>query len=164
MSEKVLVPALGESITEATVSKWMKNKGDTVNADEGIVELETDKVNLEVPAPVSGVLTEVNSKDGDTVEVGAILGVISEEVKKIDTTNLTKKKEDENIVAPKSQSNVISLEIEKKEKQKINEPLILNEEKPLILTEEVREDKETEKNKILSPAVRKIITEKKNKY
>ena len=161
MSEKVLVPALGESITEATVSKWMKNKGDTVNADEGIVELETDKVNLEVPAPVSGVLTEVNSKDGDTVEVGAILGVISEEVKKIDTTNLTKKKEDENKVVPKSQSNVISLEIEKKEKQKINEPLILNEEKPLILTEEVREDKETEKNKILSPAVRKIITEKK---
>ena len=161
MSEKVLVPALGESITEATVSKWMKNKGDTVNADEGIVELETDKVNLEVPAPVSGVLTEVNSKDGDTVEVGAILGVISEEVKKIDTTNLTKKKEDENKVVPKSQSNVISLEIEKKEKQKINEPLILNEEKPLILTEEVKEDREAEKNKILSPAVRKIITEKK---
>ena len=72
MSEKVLVPALGESITEATVSKWMKHKGDTVNADEGIVELETDKVNLEVPAPISGVLTEVNSKDGDTVEVGTI--------------------------------------------------------------------------------------------
>ena len=161
MSEKVLVPALGESITEATVSKWMKNKGDTVNADEGIVELETDKVNLEVPAPVSGVLTEVNSKDGDTVEVGAILGVISEEVKKIDTPNLTKKKEDENKVASKSQNNVISLEIEKKEKQKINEPLILNEEKPLILTEEVKEDREAEKNKILSPAVRKIITEKK---
>ena len=72
MSEKVLVPTLGESITEATVSKWIKNKGDTVNADEGIVELETDKVNLEVPAPISGILTEVNSKDGDTVEVKGV--------------------------------------------------------------------------------------------
>ena len=56
MSEKILVPALGESITEATVSKWLKNEGDKVEADEPIVELETDKVNLEVPSPVSGVL------------------------------------------------------------------------------------------------------------
>ena len=92
MSEKVLVPALGESITEATVSKWMKNKGDTVNADEGIVELETDKVNLEVPAPVSGVLTEVNSKDGDTVEVGAILGIISEAAVAKEQPKVNKKK------------------------------------------------------------------------
>ena len=65
MSEKILVPDLGESITEATVSKWLKNKGDKVTADEAIVELETDKVNLEVPSPVSGLLTEVNWKDGD---------------------------------------------------------------------------------------------------
>ena len=55
MSEKILVPVLGESITEATISKWLKNEGDTVDADEPIVELETDKVNLEVPSPVSGV-------------------------------------------------------------------------------------------------------------
>ena len=61
MSEKILVPVLGESITEATVSKWLKNKGDKVIADEAIVELETDKVNLEVPAPVNGILSEVNS-------------------------------------------------------------------------------------------------------
>ena len=54
MSEKILVPVLGESITEATVSKWLKNEGDTVDADEPIVELETDKVNLEVPSPISG--------------------------------------------------------------------------------------------------------------
>ena len=64
MSEKIVVPALGESITEATVSKWLKNEGDNVEADEPIVELETDKVNLEVPSPVSGVLTTINSKDG----------------------------------------------------------------------------------------------------
>ena len=60
MSEKILVPVLGESITEATVSKWLKNKGETVDADEPIVELETDKVNLEVPSPVTGKLNEIN--------------------------------------------------------------------------------------------------------
>ena len=77
MNEKIIVPALGESITEATVSKWLKNKGDIVEADEAIVELETDKVNLEVPSPIDGILSEINSKDGDTVEVGALLGYIS---------------------------------------------------------------------------------------
>ena len=70
MSEKILVPVLGESITEATVSKWLKNKGDPVEVDEPIVELETDKVNLEVPSPVSGILTKINSKDGTVVEQG----------------------------------------------------------------------------------------------
>ena len=78
MSEKILVPALGESITEATVSKWLKKVGDPVEVDEAIVELETDKVNLEVPSPLSGILSEINSKDGDTVEVGAVLGSVSE--------------------------------------------------------------------------------------
>ena len=77
MTEKILVPVLGESITEATISKWLKSKGDNINADEPIVELETDKVNLEVPSPINGTLTEVNFKDGDTVEVGANLGEIS---------------------------------------------------------------------------------------
>ena len=78
MSEKIVVPALGESITEATVAKWLKNPGDKVEADEPIVELETDKVNLEVPSPVTGVLSEINSKDGSVVEVGALLGLVSE--------------------------------------------------------------------------------------
>ena len=93
MSEKILVPVLGESITEATVSKWLKNEGDTVEADEPIVELETDKVNLEVPSPVSGILTKINSNDGSVVKVGALLGSVSvngkvatdtEEIKKIE--------------------------------------------------------------------------------
>ena len=76
MSEKILVPVLGESITEATIAKWLKSEGDTVEADEPIVELETDKVNLEVPSPVTGVLTEIASKDGSVVEVGALLGSV----------------------------------------------------------------------------------------
>ena len=97
MSEKILVPVLGESITEATVSKWLKNKGETVDADEPIVELETDKVNLEVPSPVTGKLIEINSIDGSTVKVGEILGSVTEiksetkklnEIKKIQPSNL----------------------------------------------------------------------------
>ena len=68
MSEKILVPVLGESITEATVAKWLKNVGDTVEADEAVVELETDKVNLEVPSPISGTVGDIKFKDGDVVK------------------------------------------------------------------------------------------------
>tara|TARA_B110000881_G_scaffold21381_1_gene15526 strand:+ start:93 stop:392 length:300 start_codon:yes stop_codon:yes gene_type:complete len=78
MIEKVLVPVLGESITEATVAKWLKKEGDAVEADEAIIELETDKVNLEVPSPIGGILSKINAKDGETVEVGALLGTISQ--------------------------------------------------------------------------------------
>ena len=67
MSENIVVPALGESITEATVAKWLKNKGDEVSSDEPIVELETDKVNLEVPAPSNGILADIKSKDGKSI-------------------------------------------------------------------------------------------------
>ena len=77
MSEKILVPALGESITEATVVKWLKREGESVETDEPIIELETDKVNLEVPSPVDGILAEINAKDGQVVEVGAVLGLIT---------------------------------------------------------------------------------------
>ena len=94
MAEKILVPVLGESITEATVSKWLKNKGDYINADEAIVELETDKVNLEVPSPIDGTLSVINFKDGDTVEVGAVLGEILEgsaDQKQIDDKEKIKK-------------------------------------------------------------------------
>ena len=80
MSEKILVPVLGESITEATVSKWLKNVGDKVVVDEPLVELETDKVNLEVPSPVSGILSKINSQDGSTVEVGSQLGIVNEQM------------------------------------------------------------------------------------
>ena len=76
MSDKIVVPVLGESITEATVAKWLKNKGDSVEADEPVVELETDKVNLEVPSPSDGVLSEISAQNGSTVEVGAVLGSI----------------------------------------------------------------------------------------
>ena len=87
MSEKILVPVLGESITEATVAKWLKNAGDSVEADEPIVELETDKVNLEVPSPITGVLSEINEKNGSVVEVGALLGSVLESGSKTSSTD-----------------------------------------------------------------------------
>ena len=170
MSEKILVPVLGESITEATVSKWLKNKGETVDADEPIVELETDKVNLEVPSPVSGKLIEINSKDGSTVKVGEILGLVTEiqgeikksnEIKKIQPSNFQKNEE------PKEKDNIIKLDPIKEqaeldifdEKDDVKEV----KEEPLVLTQEIKnseiEENPTEESQTLSPAVRKMVNE-----
>ena len=161
MSEKIVVPVLGESITEATVAKWLKNQGDLVEADEPIVELETDKVNLEVPSPIKGVLTQINSKDGSTVEVGALLGSVSG-----DATNLNIPKKEEinkkdNLNYKKN--NVIKLDANKKEPKIFEEKEIEKSQKPLLLKEEVKPEisPEKEKNQTLSPAVRKIVVENK---
>src|SRR5262245_55038452 len=78
MSSNIVVPALGESVTEATVAKWMKQQGDSIAVDEALVELETDKVTLEVYAPTAGVLSEIRVPEGQSVEVGAVLGVIGD--------------------------------------------------------------------------------------
>jgi len=183
MSEKIVVPALGESITEATVAKWLKNTGDSIEADEPIVELETDKVNLEVPSPVNGVLGKISASEGDVVQVGSTLGLINSNSKGHTSSNLKEKLED------KEEDNVVNINIEKKKEQKeirifkeeekkaeeeessIEEkPLVLSnkeaeeeetsiEEKPLVLTNEV--EKKIENNQNLSPAVRKIVAENK---
>ena len=159
MSEKILVPVLGESITEATVSKWLKNIGDNIIVDEAIVELETDKVNLEVPAPTSGVLSEINSKDGDTVEVGSVLGLISEGTKKAEEIKKIKPVKSKKTEIPNKKNNIINLDLEKKESKKSNdEPLLLNDE-VLVLTNEVKDNEASKSNVVLSPAVRKIISE-----
>ena len=162
MSEKIIVPVLGESITEATVSKWLKKEGETVDTDEPIVELETDKVNLEVPAPVSGVLKEINSKDGSVVEVGAVLGVISENGSSIKKKDVVEKIQP--ISKEIDKNNVVNLDASKKEpkifEEKNDDEKII--EKPLILTNEVEETKEiNDEKKSLSPAVRKIVAENK---
>jgi 2-oxoglutarate dehydrogenase E2 component (dihydrolipoamide succinyltransferase) len=78
MTTEIQVPTLGESVTEATVAQWFKKEGEAVNADEPLCELETDKVTVEVPAPSAGVLSEIRVGDGETVEVGAIIGAITE--------------------------------------------------------------------------------------
>lgn len=78
MATEIRVPTLGESVSEATVGKWFKKAGDTIVADEPLVELETDKVTVEVPAPAAGTLTEITAKEGETVGLGALLGTIGE--------------------------------------------------------------------------------------
>ena len=171
MIEKILVPALGESISEATVSKWLKNEGDSVEADEPIVELETDKVNLEVPSPVTGQLSKINSKDGSIVKVGETLGSVSEnnseikkpeEIKKIQPSNLKKNEQST------ENDNVIELDVKKEQKEldifEEKNSMEIIEEEPLVLTEELKtnnkEFESPEDNQILSPAVRKMVNEK----
>src|SRR6218665_2435517 len=78
MATEIRVPTLGESVSEATVGTWFKKVGDVVKADEPLVELETDKVTVEVPAPASGVLSEIVAPNGETVGLGALLGQIAE--------------------------------------------------------------------------------------
>ena len=163
MSEKILVPVLGESINEATVSKWLKKEGDTVEADEPLVELETDKVNLEVPSPVSGILREINSKDGSIVEVGALLGSVSEISSSENKTDKIKK-----IKPTNEQDNVIKLDTQndEEETQIFEEKIKVEdvEEAPLVLTKEINDEPHKDKLKSsqsLSPAVRKIVAENK---
>ena len=157
MSEKILVPTLGESINEATVAKWLKNEGEAVAADEPIVELETDKVNLEVPSPVNGKLSKINSIDGTTVEVGAVLGIISEnneETKTIEKIKVSKP------LTEKKDDNIVKLKVEKRPEPRIFEDQE-SEPQPLILTDEVSNKKKENLNKNLSPSVRKMVSEKK---
>jgi len=169
MSEKILVPVLGESITEATVAKWLKNKGDSIKIDEAVVELETDKVNLEVPSAVNGILTEINAKDGDVVKVGSVLGSINE------NDNESVEKEIKKIVPKKQENNIVNLDADKKKQHpKIfneednstdsNEELLTltNEAEPLILTNEIKKEKDSSVKNIkekFSPAVRKMVAE-----
>ena len=176
MEEKILVPALGESITEATVAKWLKSVGDTVKADEPIVELETDKVNLEVPSPINGRLEEVKANDGEVVKVGSLLGSIKKmdikseetEIKKITPTTVKKESsklpvDTEKIIIEAEKTLEVDAEpkiFEQSTKESLNEevPLTLQDEEPLILSNEI--DKKNLREE-LSPAVRKIVSENK---
>jgi len=158
MAEKIIVPTLGESVTEATVSKWLKSQGDVVIADEPIVELETDKVNVEVPAPKNGILGSISVKEGETVNVGSLLGTVDGSSAKIENTS----KELKNYAPPKKvkenkeqiifdeKKNIKSKKIKKDKKE---EPALQLEE-PLIL-DQVHEKKE----KTISPAARKMANE-----
>ena len=163
MSEKIVVPALGESVTEATVSRWLKSVGEKVNSDEPIVELETDKVNVEVPSPSNGVLENISVNEGDTVEVGTLLGSVG--VSAIKTSEKKEKKYKPPLKKEEDEvPRIFEEENEKKQKKEkpVQEKLILKESKeelPLVLDEEVKtEDYPNEK--IASPSARKIANEK----
>ncbi len=176
MSEKIVVPTLGESVTEATVSKWLKTEGESVDSDEPLVELETDKVNVEVPSPLSGVLEKINVKEGQTVEVGTLLGSVNSE-----TTSQTEKpieknkkytpplKKEDPIINVDQQVTLFEKPQEKKNKKITSngvKPLILDKqekEEPLILKEEFPQPN-VEKNQIkkqASPSARKIAEEQR---
>ena len=159
MSDKIIVPSLGESVTEATVSKWLKNEGDDVVMDEPIVELETDKVNVEVPAPSGGKLESISVKEGETINVGSLLGLIGEATK--DDQNV---KEIKKYSPPPIEKEL--KKIEEKEKPLIlqDEQIIENkkvEEQPLILHEINKNLKNNDSSPTLSPAARKIAVESK---
>ena len=158
MSENIIVPSLGESITEATIAKWIKNKGERVKLDEPIVELETDKVNVEVPSPAEGVISKVNFNNGDTVEVGALLGTISFQ----DEKNISS--EEKVIPIGKSKKEKIEkINIQEEERLSVfddsnlttdskeeDTTLVLDQkvedesEKPLVLKKEIKEEKKEE--------------------
>ena len=173
MSEKIIVPTLGESITEATVSRWLKNIGDQIETDEALVELETDKVNIEVPSPITGILSEIKFKKGKTVKVGSELGVVEPNGKR----NKFNKNTSIKLIKEENSSDVADLENDKEEETTEQTPKVFDEEQsinkeevlvldnkeveePLILSQEITKDVKIEKN-ILSPAVRKIVDEKR---
>ena len=177
MSEKIVVPALGESVTEATVSKWLKSVGEQVDSDEPVVELETDKVNVEVPSPSSGVLENISVKEGATVEVGTLLGSVgasdlkdsSETNQKQYTPPVKEKKpislyEETQISKKPTNKKPIKKENKKKSTNGV-EPLILDEktvQPPLLLEEEqiIEEPIVSKKAHTASPSAKKIAKER----
>jgi len=141
MPNQILVPSLGESITEATVSKWFKQVGESVDSDEPLVELETDKVNIEVPSPLSGTLTSIKVKEGDVAEVGALLGIVKDEQSSSTVIDKEENRQQEKYVPP-----IIA---EKKNINKKSKKTHLEKQKPLKLVDTVEERSEKEEPLIL---------------
>ena len=151
MSVELIVPTLGESITEATVSKWLKKIGEPFEVDEALVEIETDKITVEVPAPSSGSLSSINVKEGTDINIGGVLGIIEETSNSKSIVN-EKKIDQEKQEEPYKQKNTLKEEDESQETKEENSSMEENK----IQSPEM-------KNKILklSPAVKKMITENK---
>ena len=167
MAEKIKVPTLGESVTEATVSKWLKSQGEKVLIDEPIVELETDKVNVEVPSPTNGVISNIAVKEGETVNVGALLGTV-ENATRNKENNI--KNEVNEYSPPKKEKREPQPKIFDEEKiskpknikpKRIEEPILKLEEEPLILDQAHEEKAVQKKEKQISPAARKMARESK---
>ena len=172
MAEKITVPTLGESVTEATVSKWLKSQGEKVSADEPLVELETDKVNVEVPSPISGILGSIVVSEGETVNVGTLLGTVDNsligkenKIKEVNNYSPPKKEKERK---PKIFEEEVASNPKKTKTQKKEQPVLKLEEEPLTLEEEPlilsqpHEEKVIEtKEKNISPSARKIASETK---
>ena len=149
MAIEIKVPSLGESVVEATIAKWHKNEGDQVDVDEPILELETDKVTLEVPSPSAGIVVNISHNEGDVVEVGAVLGTIDE------TAQVSKLQ-----AAPVEINQPPIVEVQEKPSDPTPDKIINNK----IEKEVKSQNLETSDNKLtskkLSPAVRKQVIEK----
>ena len=138
MEIKIELPHVGESVTEATVSKWLKQVGEAVSSDEPLVELETDKVNIEVPSPLSGTLSSIKVKEGSTVEVGSLLGVIKEGKLSSDENNKKSVEEkQESYVPPKT---VQKQEIIEKQSAQKRKKINLKKQKTLELVDDIKEE------------------------
>ena len=165
MAEKITVPTLGESVTEATVSRWLKSQGEKVSVDEPLVELETDKVNVEVPSPTSGVLGKIVVKEGATVNVGSLLGTVDnssadKEKKTNEISNYSPPKKEKNNDQPKIFNKEKIVKPKKIKPKEIKTPILkLEDEEPLIL-EDVHVESGVKKiEKKISPAARKMAIE-----
>jgi len=162
MSNQILVPSLGESITEATVSKWLKQVGEKVDSDEPLVELETDKVNVEVPSPLAGTLSSIKVKEGDTVEVGTLLGIVNEgksgSIKTAETRSI--EQDQQSYIPPKAakKKNIIKETVKKRKKT------ISTKQETLTLVDESK-DKNSNGTLILDTLVEGSVNEaKQEKY
>ena len=147
MANQILVPSLGESVTEATVAKWLVQVGDNVDADQDIVELETDKVNLSCPSPCSGTLSSIKVKEGTTVQVGTLLGEINEEksasVQKAEIESADQ--DQQSYIPPKvaKKKNIIKKTVKKSQKT------VSKNQKSLKLNDAVEEKNKKEQTLIL---------------
>ena len=162
MPNQILVPSLGESVTEATVSKWLKQVGERVDSDEPLVELETDKVNVEVPSPLAGTLSSIKVKEGDTVEVGTLLGIVNEgksgSIKTAETRSI--EQDQQSYIPPKAakKKNII------KETAKKRKKTISTKQETLTLVDESK-DKNSNGTLILDTLVEGGVNEaKQEKY
>jgi len=149
MAIEIKVPSLGESVVEATIAKWHKNEGDQVDVDEPILELETDKVTLEVPSPSAGIVANISHNEGDVVEVGAVLGTIDE------TAQVSKSQ-----ASPVEINQPPIVEVQEKPSDPTPDKIINNEIEKEVKSQilETSDNKLTSKK--LSPAVRKQVIEK----
>ena len=161
MTNQILVPALGESVTEATVSKWLKQVGEKVETDEPLVELETDKVNIEVPSPLSGTLSSIKVKEGDSAVVGTLLGIVNE-----GSSENEKKSTNKNEKTSSSKKENIKKVIDNKNDTKTSEvktsngTLVLNTLANTSNDEEETEIKESNNEEVIESSSKKV----KKKY
>ena len=149
MAIEIKVPSLGESVVEATIAKWHKNEGDQVDVDEPILELETDKVTLEVPSPSAGIVANISHNEGDVVEVGAVLGAIDE------TAQISKSQ-----ASPVEINQPPIVEVQEKPSDPTPDKIINNEIEKEVKSQILETSDNKLTNKKLSPAVRKQVIEK----